>query len=176
MRAKSTAADIVRAMLGEPGSPLQLVICSCDEYELGWVFGYNTAEFVDHGVNALEGNRPIFVPADGTAPQYLNGFRPIREHLEAFAACGDANARRSASVRIVGCADNPRRDQAALVVVESTSLSLGRAKQLLSKCMAGATETFVMSSVDAAMEMVARLEETGFRCEVPYSSGIHTRK
>ena len=65
------------------GERLELLYDSTEEIEQGWVFFYNTAEFIETGdmLHALAGNGPILVTREGVIHQ-LTSAMPWEEAVK----------------------------------------------------------------------------------------------
>ena len=55
----------------------EIVISTCEETDVSWIFGYNSRPFLEAGdiVSALAGNGPIVVPKSGAPPYIGSVFR-----------------------------------------------------------------------------------------------------
>jgi len=64
------------------------------EFDVGWVFYYQSARFLETGELgfSLVGNAPIFVSRVGEYSTFISYLRPVVESIEAFRICGNANA------------------------------------------------------------------------------------
>ena len=83
----SEALDIAARRLSEleheAGCRLELVPQSTQQIEQGWVFFYNSADFIRTGnmSDALAGNGPLFVSIDGHITE-LPSSKPWRDALD----------------------------------------------------------------------------------------------
>jgi len=169
MRTKDEAVQIVQELISNPLREPPLAIYDCAEFDLGWVFTIQTASYCAGNLSdGLEGNQPIFVPSDGGEAQTISYFRPVQEHLDAYADSGDANAKRQAAVRIMPFANGAPIDVAFELLSEHVSLSAGITKQRLKNCLQGKSAIFETSKIEAAESLVLQLRELGFDCCIPF--------
>ncbi|WP_043301305.1 YrhB domain-containing protein [Burkholderia paludis] len=79
---------------GWEGSDAVVVDKYTQEFDVGWVFYYQSARFLETGEFgfSLVGNAPIFVGRVGGYSAFISYLRPVVESIEAFRACGNANA------------------------------------------------------------------------------------
>jgi len=87
-------AQYAIAKAGWEGCDAVVVDKYTQEFDVGWVFYYQSARFLETGEFdfSLVGNSPIFVSRVGGYSTFISYHRPIVESIEAFRVCGDANA------------------------------------------------------------------------------------
>lgn len=87
--ARAAAAKALSALRDD------LVITGVHEYDVGWVYFYQTAKYLEteHWVDLLGGNAPILVDRfDGSA--HLTGTaEPLEEYIDRYRREGSANRR-----------------------------------------------------------------------------------
>lgn len=66
-----------------PGQLAEVAICSCEEHESAWVFGYNTRPFIEQDSlsDSLVGNGPVVVPRDGSPTWLAWSGLPVDQQL-----------------------------------------------------------------------------------------------
>lgn len=101
---------------------------------------------------------------------FISYLRPVAESIEAFRACGDANAYQVAKVRFTGWLPGADRVEAIQLVHKLASLSLEAAKQAVDFCLASQNADIETSDVASASDLVARLSEIGFLSAVVYQT------
>jgi hypothetical protein len=81
--ARQIAAERVREIERDAGCKLELLDLSTVQVKQGWVFFYNSAEFIRTGnaSDALAGNGPLFVALDGRLTE-LPSSKPWQRALE----------------------------------------------------------------------------------------------
>ncbi|VWD00086.1 YrhB domain-containing protein [Burkholderia contaminans] len=64
------------------------------EFDVGWVFFYQSARFLETGEFgfSLVGNAPFFVSRVSGYSAFISYLRPVVESIDAFRVCGNANA------------------------------------------------------------------------------------
>jgi len=141
-----------------------------EEYPAGWVFYYQSAEYVKSGdvQHALVGNAPLFVPRDDLPPQFISYHRSVGESLEAFCYCSDANALPNAEVELLTWRDGADAAQAIRAIRDRSSLGLAEAKAFVDSCLAGKTVRIPTSGVSVARALQKELETLGFSGRVTY--------
>jgi hypothetical protein len=102
--ASPVTADEARAIaqrwLGEcersMGVPLALSHHSPLEIDVGWVFGWNTRTFLEHGdlLSSLAGNAPLLVDRRNGSWHELGTAEPVEAYVERYRATGDPHGRR----------------------------------------------------------------------------------
>lgn len=87
-KARAIAADYIGESSQTPdGMTLVIVDEETQEHEFGWVFFYNSKEYIDTGdfIHAIAGNAPVVVLRDGTI-RTTGTARPLSSYLREIAA------------------------------------------------------------------------------------------
>lgn len=81
--ARQIAAERVREIEQEAGYKLELLHLSTVQVKQGWIFFYNSADFIRTGnaSDALAGNGPLFVALDGKLTE-LPSSKPWQQALD----------------------------------------------------------------------------------------------
>lgn len=92
-QAKEVAQRAI-AKAGWEGSDAVVVDKHTQEFDVGWVFYYQSARFLQTGEFgfSLVGNAPFFVSRVGGYSAFISYLKPVVESIKAFRACGNANA------------------------------------------------------------------------------------
>jgi len=172
-RAKEIAQHAI-TKAGWDGNDAIVVDEYTQEFDVGWVFYYQSARFLETGEFgfSLVGNAPFFVSRLDGYTAFISYLRPIVESIEAFRACGDANAYQVGKVRLTGWLPGADRVEAIQLVRKFASLSLEEAKQAVDCCLASQNADIETSDVASAKDLVARLAEIGFLSAVVYRSAV----
>jgi hypothetical protein len=87
LKAKSLAADVVRSFGEEAGLELMINDDQTIEGELGWLFFYNTTDYIRYGRagDALAGNGPVVVFKSGRVDE-VPSFVSIEEACKLISA------------------------------------------------------------------------------------------
>ena len=144
------------------------------EFDVGWVFCYQSARFLRTGEFGFQllGNAPFFVSRlDGYAA-FISYLRPVVESIEALRACGDANAYQVAQVRLTGWLPGAQKVEATRLIRKFAPLGLEEAKRAVDCCLASQNTVIETSDVASANCLVARLAEIGFLSAVVYRTAV----
>jgi len=169
MRTAEQAREIALSML-DPH--LALLDSRTEEFEVGWVFCYQSARFIETGeiADSVVGNAPIFVPRNGAPATFISYHRPTSESMEAFSYCGDANAQVNPEVEISGWLPGALKVSATQAIRTSSGLGLGTAKELVDQCLSGAVVRVRAPSIENARELVSELGRLHFISKVTYGA------
>ncbi|MBN3763395.1 YrhB domain-containing protein [Burkholderia sp. Ac-20365] len=87
-------AQLAITEAGWEGNDAVVVDEYIQEFDVGWVFYYQSARFLETGEFgfSLVGNAPFFVSRVGGYSAFISYLRPVVESIEAFRTCGNANA------------------------------------------------------------------------------------
>ena len=175
MKTAESAKTIALALLAEgqfAEASAVLLESKTQEFTEGWVYFYQSASFLKTGnvSESLVGNAPLFVPRNGAPPSFISYHRPLAESLEAFRLSGNANARVSAQVRLLGWKPGALAVSAIHAVRQHSSLGLSTAKEAIDSCLAGNSVLISTLSVTSAFELVALLSKASFLAEVAYDA------
>jgi hypothetical protein len=154
--------------------PLALIDSATAEYHVGWVFYYQSAEYVKSGDvrDSLVGNAPLFVPRDESPPQFLSYHRSVRESLDAYQSCGDANALPNAEVELSTWHEGANVGQAIRSIRDRSLLGLTKAKAAVDMCLSGTTIRIPTDNVLAARDLEKELKTLGFVGIVTYGGPL----
>lgn len=156
--------------ISQNGIELRILGATVDELTEGWVFGYETARFLETGQysDRLAGNIPLFVSrVDGTA-FLLSQHRPLQESLAAYLACGDPNATLTREVELTGWTPGANVVAAIQKIRLHCPVGLVEAKNVIDRCLSGERPVVAAVDVDQAKVMIASLASVGFRSRVRY--------
>ena len=170
-RAKEIAQHAI-TKAGWDGNDAIVVDEYTQEFDVGWVFYYQSARFLETGEFgfSLVGNAPFFVSRLDGYTAFISYLRPVVESIEAFRACGDANAYQVAKVRLTGWLPGAEKVQAIQLFRRFTSLTLEEAKRAVDCCLASQNADIETSDVVSARDLVARLAAIGFLSAVVYQT------
>ena len=171
-----TAADARAAALlclserMPPPESVVVIDSSTREFDAGWVFYYQSAEYMASGdvSHALAGNAPLFVPRDGGPLQFISYHRPLTESLEAYRYGGDANAQPDAAIELLRAGPGAQIVPATLAIRRASALGMSAAKAAADACVAGAVSTVATHTVVDARTLVEALRALGIAARVAY--------
>lgn len=154
------------------GLQLALIDAKLKEFHAGWVFYYQSAEYLRTGdyQYALAGNAPLFVPRDGSAAQLIGYHRPVGESLDAFCYCGDPNALPNAEVELLSWYRGASTKLAMQAIRNASSLGLLAAKSLIDRSLSGQAVNIPTQSVMAAMTLADELRQLGLEARMSYGN------
>lgn len=166
---QAALAEIARSGVTDD---IALIESAMEAFEEGWVFYYQSADFLASGDmdRMLVGAAPVFVPRGGEAPQFISYHRPTSESVEAFRCCGDANAPANAEVELLGFMPGSGKVSATQAIRARTSLGLASAKAAVDSCLAGRSTRVGTSGVPAAHALVCDLSRCGFLARVTFGA------
>ncbi|OYQ40710.1 hypothetical protein CHU94_06070 [Rhodoferax sp. TH121] len=161
----------------------QLLSCSCDgvalqllsdkteEFDVGWVFYYQSASFIEKGDfrESVVGNAPLFVSRSDGLPFFVSYHRPLAESMTAYRACGNPNAQEVPEVRLTGWRKGALSVSAIQAVRQHSTVGLGQAKNAVESCLANQSTVVSVPSVAEARALVLALAAVGFEAQVPYA-------
>jgi len=95
MMSEREARALAEAELAKPPNDYVVLITGTAEYDVGWVFFYNTKQFAETGdlQHALVGNAPILVDREDGSVHRTGTARPIEEYIERFKVRDPADER-----------------------------------------------------------------------------------
>jgi ribosomal protein L7/L12 len=149
---------------------LKILFESTEEFDVGWVFYYQSARYVETGnlLDCLAGNAPLFVArSDGRSFTVRVG-RPLAESLAAYRACGDPNAQEIPEVDFHGWRKGAQTVTAIKAIRQHTIMGLAQAKSVVDVCLANRSSTISVPTVVEARALVAALDSAGFEARVCY--------
>jgi len=152
-----------------------LIDSSTEEFPAGWVYRYQSAEFLRTGdfKHCLLGNAPLFIPRNDAKPQSISYHRPTSESAEAFSCCGDANAQPNAEVRLKGARDGARKVSATKAIRAHACWGLAAAHGAVDRCLSGQPTVIKTPSVESARELAFLLQDLGFLAGITYGSSLN---
>ncbi|WP_082721491.1 YrhB domain-containing protein [Burkholderia latens] len=141
------------------------------EFDVGWVFYYQSARFLETGEFgfSLVGNAPIFVSRVGEYSPFISYLRPVVESIDAYRACGDANACKEQRIRFKGWLDGANKVEAVSLIRQYSHLRLAEAKHAVDRCLSSSSEVLVDTrDVASANQLVLALAKIGLIGTVTY--------
>lgn len=151
----------------------KLCLCSdkVKEFDVGWVFYYQTTRFLDVGSSdeMLVGAAPIFVSRFNGELAFVSYHRPLEESIFAYRACGDISAHRIPEVRLLRGIEGASAMQAIQAVRKFSTYGIEYAKELMNSNLSGHVEVVQLTSIEAAEALVLALAAAGFDAEIEYS-------
>jgi hypothetical protein len=169
---ESAVAHLAEAELNQIA--VVLLDSETEEFGAGWVFYYQSARHMvtKHLEDRLVGNAPIFVPRNGTPPDFISYHRPTSESVEAFVCCGNANAAPNPEVELLGWEEGALKVSATQAIRECSSLGLAGAKKAVDGCLSGTPARVRTTSVAAARELASKLVGLQFVARVTYGKTV----
>ena len=133
--------------------------------EYGWVFSYQSAEYMrtNNFSDAIIGNSPILVDRRNSKALVLGSALPIEFYVESYLACGDPFMFPGERVELSSWLDGAQKNEATRVIRRRTGMGLAEAKSHIDACLDGNTTIMRCPSVDIAAALVEELEALGFR-------------
>lgn len=150
---------------------LRLLPDRADDVDVGWVFYYQSARYLETGdlSDMLAGNNPLFIARSDGRLFVVDFPRPLEESLAAYRSCGDLNARETPLVRLSGWRPGALPISAVQAIRRHSSLGLAAAKQLVDSCLANESPVIEAGSVAEARTLAQSLEAVGFEAMVSYA-------
>lgn len=154
------------------GVALHLLSDKTQAFDVGWVFYYQSAGFIDTGdIHAsVVGNAPLFVSSSDGHPFFLNYHRSLAESIAAYRACGNPNAKEVLEVRLTGWRKGALTVSAIQAVRQHSTVGLAQAKSAVESCLANQPTVVAVQSVAEARALVDALASIGFDSLVRYDS------
>jgi hypothetical protein len=150
---------------------LQLFPSKTTEFDVGWVFYYQSARFIETGDlnEMLVGGVPIFIFRSDGRLFFISYHRPLEESLAAYRACGDLAAQEIPEVRLTGWREGALTVSAILAIRKHSPVGLAQAKNAVESCLLNQFPIVHATSVTEAKALVFSLASAGFDAEVCYS-------
>ena len=163
-------ADRQLASCSFDGVPLQLLSEKAEEFDVGWVFYYQSARYIETGDfrDSVVGNAPLFVSRSDGFHCFVGYHRPLEESLAAYRACGNPNAQEVSEVRLTGWRKGALSVSAIQAVRRHSAIGLAQAKSAVESCLANQSPIVPVHSVAEARALVLALATTGFDAQVRY--------
>lgn len=158
------------ASISSDGVPLQLFSDKTEEFDVGWVFYYQSARYIETGDfhESVIGNAPFFVSRSDGFSCFVSYHRPIAESLAAYRACGNPNAQEVPEVRITGCRKDALSVSAIQAIRQHSAVGLAQAKSAVESCLANQSPVVPVPSVAEARALARALASAGFEAQVRY--------
>ena len=169
-QAKEIARDELLS-IGGGEVALQLFLNKTEEFDVGWVFYYQSARFIETGDlnEMLVGGAPLFISRLDGRLFSIDYHRPLEESLAAYRACGDLYAQEVPEVRLTGRREGALTVSAILAIRRHSTIGLAQAKNAVESCLSNQFPIVHVSSVAEAKALVFSLASAGFGAEVCYS-------
>lgn len=157
---RKLAADHLRQL----GSELELYQEPIHSGEYGWVFGYQSREFIRTGAisDALAGNAPLLVDKRNHQVHVLGTAEPTEFYLENYASFGDPHKVPGAKIELIGAREEAQKASAIHQVKKRSNLGLGEAKRAVDKCLSRKSVVIECSTISDAALLLHELEQLGF--------------
>ncbi|OWQ48297.1 hypothetical protein CDL60_06890 [Roseateles noduli] len=154
----------------ERGIALRLLPDKTREFDVGWVFYYQSVRYLETGdvSDMLAGNNPLFIARSDGRLFGVDFHRPLEESLKAYRASGDLNARETLFVLLTGWREGALVIAAIRAIRQHATLGLEVTKQLVDSCLAGESPVVEVGSVAEAQALVQSLGALGFEASVRY--------
>ncbi len=158
------------ASRGCDGVALQLLSGKTEEFDVGWVFYYQSARYIETGDSreSVVGNAPLFVSRSDGFPCFVSYHRPLAESLAAYRACGNPNAQEVPEVCLKGWHKGALSVSAIQAVRQHSAVGLAQAKSAVESCLANQSPVVPVPSVAEARALVLALASAGFEAQVRY--------
>ena len=152
------------------GVELQVLSDKTEEFDVGWVFYYQSARYIETGnfSDSLVGNAPLFVARSDGRPFFVSYHRSLTESLAGYRACGNPNAQEVPEVCLSGWRKGALTVTAIQAIRQHSSVGLGQAKGAVESCLANKSSVVSVPSVTEARALVAALASAGFEAQVRY--------
>ena len=152
------------------GTKLQVLTDSTKEFDVGWVFYYQSARYVETEdfSELLVGNAPLFISRSDGHPFFVSYHRPLAESVAAYRACGNPNAQEVPAVCLTGWGKGALAVTAIQAVRQHSAVGLALAKSAVDACLANKSPVVSVRSVAEARALVVALASTGFEAHVLY--------
>jgi len=166
MYTRAEAAEMVRAYLHREYPRMDLVLLEdqAQEFEFGWVFFYNSKEYVEtrdfH--HALAGNAPLIVERVSGRILSTGTAEPVDAYIGAYRRTGDPHARPSSIVRITGYRAGANTVAAIQALRRHATKGLTAAKHDIERVLDGAIVEVDTGSVETAGRLVGEFDACGF--------------
>lgn len=151
-------------------------IAHAEEVDIGWVFYYDSAHFLDAGDPSaqLVGNAPLFVDASSGQLFVLGTARTYLDYLDTYRACGDPHGIPLPEVELIGWRDGALAISAIKLIRTHTGLGLSDAKQAVDAALSGRHSMLPARDVPGARALVAELVTLHFVARLRYSTQAHS--
>lgn len=150
---------------------LFLQIEQVEEFDVGWIFHYQAARFLETGSEdeMLVGAAPIFVSRSDGKPTFVSYHRRLEESISAYRACGDISAHQVPELHLLGGREGASTTQAIQAIRKHSSYGIEHAKALINSCLSGHVPVIELPSMEATEALVHALASAGFDAEIGYS-------
>lgn len=166
--ARQQALQVISSTIG--AIEATIIDGATQQYDVGWVFFYQSSRFLETG-NARDcpaGNAPLFVSREEGQSAFIRYHRPIAESIDAYRACGDANACEEPRITIDRWLHGAKKIQAVMLIRQYSHLNLADAKYAVDHCLASGKVLVDTKDVASAKQLVRELAKIGFIGAVTY--------
>ena len=170
-RAEATeVANCKLRTMGASGVELQLLAGKIEEFDVGWVFFYQSARYIETGdfSDSVVGNAPLFVSRSDGRLFPVSYHRSLAESMAAYRACGNPNAQEIPEVCLCGRREGAQSVLAIQAIRQHSAVGLAHANSAVESCFEDKSPIVSVSSVAEARVLVAVLAEAGFEAQVCY--------
>jgi ribosomal protein L7/L12 len=156
--------------LSSGGVELKLLSGKAEEFDVGWVFYYQSARYIETGdfSESVAGNAPLFVSRSDGRPFFISYHRPLAESVAAYRACGNPNAQEVPEVSLTGWRKGALAVSAIQAVRQHSAIGLAQAKSAVESCLASESSIIPVPSVAEAKALFLALASAGFEARVRY--------
>lgn len=160
--------------MSRTGEPMR--IAHAEEVDIGWVFYYDSAHFLDTGDQSAQllGNAPLFVDASSGQLFVLGTARSYLDYLETYRACGDPHGIPLPEVELTGWREGALAISAIKLIRAHTGLGLFDAKQAVDAALSSRRSVLPARDVPGARALVAELAALHFVARLRYSTRDHS--
>jgi Immunity protein 35 len=155
---------------------LALLPESTTEFSFGWLFFYNSEDFIRMGdpMDAVGGNAPLLVERE-TGRLFVTGTAlPTQAYVDRYLETGDPHGEVSRCVLLDARPSLPDKLPTIRAIRELTGLAISDAKAAIDQCLNGAPVTILAPDADAAGQLIARLGTLGWNAKRHYEPATKT--
>ena len=162
--ARNIAADFLQKQNSNSTIELELIENPILSGDYGWVFGYNSAEYLRTKSlsSALAGNAPILVEKETGNVVTTGTARPLESYIDSYIEFGDPNV--VAGTRIALLSVSQAISQPITIVKtirDHCKMGLADAKKVYEDCMQGRVVNLNLTSVETARRTALALQRLG---------------
>ncbi len=163
-------AELELLSLSSGRAKLQLLADKAEEFDVGWVFYYQSARYIETGniYDTVAGNGPLFVSRSDGRPFCVGYHRPLADSIAAYRACGNPNAKEVPEVSLAGWRKDALAVSAIQAIRQHSTIGLAQAKNAVESCLTGKSPIVPVPSVAEAKALVLALASVGFEARVRY--------
>lgn len=166
------AAERHLAELSARGEALRLLPEHTEEHDVGWVFFYQSARYLETGAvgDLLFGNAPLLVTREEGTVVTLGTAHWPDVYLEAYRACGDAHARQVPEIELLGWRPGCLALSGIQAIRAHSELDLTEAKAAIDSAMNRESALVPTADLDTAYTLLRELHRCKFIARVRYES------